>query len=169
MSALESVIQSGLTAYGVPGAAGPRQISEWGTHGFVITYGTDKYRIDVGVLRKRLPIEQEGPHGEVDVYDTLGTRLIHARHQQVADGVSPAEWFAALEHSLPPREAWSVQVITVNGDAVSFLHLAEGDHWIAFTEIGDAWLYVHSYGHQSGGIRLASIDDLPSHLTQASP
>jgi hypothetical protein len=160
---LEAVEHSGLPVYVVVGEH-RRSIAECGTHGFAISHDDGAQQVDVGVLRNGIRDPSGGAVARTLIADTLASRLLLARHQDVPAGTDAAEWFTSIEHKARALTAWEPIEIDVDGRPARFMRLWEDDHWVGFTDLGEASLYIHSFGTPSDAIALAEESDLRSSL-----
>ena len=156
--ALQSIDESGLPIYALAGRRA--EIAEHGTQGFAIRQSVEGKFVDVGVLRKSGDAPNAVAGARIDIVDTLATRLMLAAQQTVPHGVDRHDWFELVGREAGKAEGWSALELKVAGHLVRFLHLTADGHWVAFADIGDAWLYVHSLGAPAGSLELVLIDDL---------
>jgi hypothetical protein len=162
---VRTVEQSGLPIYVLPDAQ-RRHISEYGTHGFAIRHEAGTRLVDVGVLRKGSREAGTGPIVRTDITDTLATRLLLARYQDVPQGTDSAEWFMSVERDARRAGPWEPIDIEVDGRRRRFLRLEAGGHWVAFVDLGEAWLYVHSVGPSPGeSMRRVNSNELAMWLS----
>ena len=105
-----------------------------------------------------------GPAVRTDVTDTLATRLLLTRHQEVPAGAGSAEWFTSIEREAREAGPWEPIDLKVDGRHTAFLQLKADDHWVAFADLGEAWLYIHSLGTSPKSLELVRTFGLPSQL-----
>jgi hypothetical protein len=158
--ALRAVKDSGLPIFVLLGNH-KKALVEHGTHGFVISHGDGDQRVDVGVLAKNAGARGDALDVRVHVADTLATRLHLRRKQQVPLGADAAEWFTSIEREARCPQPWEPIEIKVDGRLVSFSQLEADGHWVAYFDIGSAWLYIHSLGTLSESMELSQVDTTP--------
>lgn len=169
MDVLEQRQKKGLPVFGLPNTfVGRRWLSEYsGSGDFALAHGEPRPHssplITVGILTKPSV-------GAIDVYGTLGTRLVLKERSRN----DPAFQFetrdqAVIEHEMravPGPDAWTSPVLELDGSAHEFRRAERAEDWIAFTEVGDEWLWVHAEQPEGGSVSIVTIHDVASYLDE---
>jgi len=87
----------------------------------------------------------------IDVYDTLGSELLLARHEQEMSPGSPVH--------APARNAWETATLHVDRAEEPCRVLYAEPNWIGFVERPFGWVYVESWGRAANSVRIARLTD----------
>lgn len=169
MDVLEKRQKQGRPIFGLPSTfAGRRWLSEYSDSGDVaLAHGEPRPHssplITIGIV-------SNPSIGWIDVYGTLGTRLLLAERARN----DPAFQFETRDQAVIEREmravpgpdAWTSTALELDGSPHEFQRAERAGDWVAFTEVDDEWLWVHVEQPDGDPVSVVKIGDITPYLDE---